>query len=105
MDYKKLLKSVKPKINFTFSDIILVYDVEYKNVSASKHRIAGYRIDDEHLFHDCVVNFKRISGDKKYTVANKVLLTVLHTEISEIRKYMGDRYFSFRVDEELDICK
>lgn len=95
MDYKRLLKSVKPKLNFSFSDIVLEYDIDYVEVKD--------KLSDSYFRG--IVNFTRISGDKKYTVANKVLLTVLHNDIVEIKKYMGDKYFSFTVNEDLDICK
>jgi len=96
MDYKKLLKSVQPKLNFSFSNVVLMYEVDY--IDVKEH-------DKSNTYHKCTVNFKRLSGDQKYSVANKVLLGVLHNEIREINKYMGEIYFSFDVNEDLDLCK
>ncbi len=95
MDYKKLLTSVLPQINYNVGNLKLIYNVEYIDVNETVHVGSS----------KCVVKFNRVDENKQYSVANKVLCGTLNNDYYEISKYLGNVHFMFLTEEDADLCK
>lgn len=94
MDYKKLLHLILPQIIYKVGELSLVYHIDYIDVSETTHIGCS----------KCIVKFNRLDKNNKYSVANKVLCTVLNMEYDQISKYMGNTNFIFTTNDEPDVC-
>lgn len=93
MDYKKLLKSVLPKIIYKVGETNLVYEVRYVKIKTVDRK--SHAID---------VTFHRVDENKKYSVAKKVLCRTLQDEYGKISKYLADSRVLFLIREGHDVC-
>ena len=93
MDYKKLLKSVLPKIIYKVGDTNLIYEISYVDIKTVDGK--AHAID---------VAFNRVDENKKYSVAKHVLCRTLQDEYGKISKYLADFRVLFLIREGHDVC-
>ena len=95
MDYKKLLEVVLPRFEYHYGDKIITYLLEYQY------------IDKRDNWVDVWITINRIPDDIKVTVAKKVLLNNIYSEISTLSKYVPplSRGINLKLFNSLNNCE
>jgi len=97
-DYLKILNLVIPTIKYSYPrEEGTIYKVDYESV-------VHYTDDSGKDVIKGIVKFERISGYNKITIANKVLLECLYSEIWDKAKYIGLSGCAIRIIGDYDKC-
>lgn len=98
VDYLKILSSVIPEITYNYPNPEGTrYKVDYTSVVV-------YTDDQGKEIIKGIVKFDRVSGYNKITIANKVLVGCLISEIADKAKYLGLGGCSIRIIGDYDRC-
>jgi len=90
-DFLKIVKKVKPTVEYNFGKNKIIFVVEYKNVDGLEKTLVGVLVD-----------FKRISGTKKVQIKGNIMNECITNEFMTVSKLIGmeDKNIMFFCDTE-----
>ena len=90
-DFLKIVKKVKPTVEYSFRKNKIIFEVEYKNVDGLEKTLVGVLVD-----------FKRISGTKKVQIKGNVMNECITNQFMAVSKLIGmeDKNIMFFCDTE-----
>jgi hypothetical protein len=90
-DFLKIVKKVKPTVEYNFGKNKIIFEVEYKNVDGLEKTLVGVLVD-----------FKRISGTKKVQIKGNIMNECITNEFMTVSKLIGmeDKNIMFFCDTE-----
>lgn len=90
-DFLKIVKKVKPTVEYSFGKNKIIFEVEYKNVYGLEKTLVGVLVD-----------FKRISGTKKVQIKGNIMNECMTNEFMTVSKLIGmeDKNIMFFCDTE-----
>ena len=90
-DFLKIVKKVKPTVEYSFRKNKIIFEVEYKNVDGLEKTLVGVLVD-----------FKRISGTKKVQIKGNIMNECMTNEFMSVSKLIGmeDKNIMFFCDTE-----
>jgi hypothetical protein len=90
-DFLKIVKKVKPTVEYNFGKNKIIFEVEYKNVDGLEKTLVGVLVD-----------FKRISGTKKVQIKGNIMNECITNEFMTVSKLIGmeDKHIMFFCDTE-----
>jgi hypothetical protein len=90
-DFLKIIKKVKPTVEYSFGKNKIIFEVEYKNVDGLEKTLVGVLVD-----------FKRISGTNKVQIKGNIMNECITNEFMTVSKLIGmeDKNIMFFCDTE-----
>ena len=90
-DFLKIVKKVKPIVEYNFGKEKIIFEVDYRNVDGLEKTLVGVLVD-----------FKRISGTKKVQIKGNIMNECMTNEFMTVSKLIGmeDKNIMFFCDTE-----